>query len=127
METGKYVDGFVLLVPKEKKADYKKMAAISKKLWMKHGALEYKECVGDDMDPDTNGMKIRTFPKLAGVKEGEEVWFSYIVYKNRKHRDEVNKKAMADMDKAMAKYKDMPMPFDMKRMSIGGFKVEVGS
>lgn len=125
METGKYVDGFVLLVPKDKKADYKKMATIGKKLWMKHGALDYKECVGEDMDPDTKGMKIRSFPKLAGAKEGEEVWFSYIVYKNRKHRDEVNKKVMEEMSKAMAKLKDMPMPFDMKRFSIGGFKVEI--
>lgn len=127
METGKYVDGFVLLVPKDKKADYKKMAAIGKKLWMKHGALEYKECVGEDMDPDTKGMKIRSFPKLTGAKEGEEVWFSYIVYKNRKHRDEVNKNVMAEMGKAMAKYKDLPMPFDMKRFSLGGFKVEIGA
>lgn len=127
MEKGKYVDGFVLLVPKEKRADYKKMAAVGRKLWMKHGALDYKECVGDDLDPDTQGMKIRTFPKLTGAKEGEEIWFSYIVYKNRKHRDEVNKNVMAEMEKAMAKFKDLPMSFDMKRFSIGGFKVEIGS
>lgn len=127
MEKGKYVDGFILIIPQDKREDYKKMATLGKKMWMKHGALDYKECVGEDMNPDTQGMKIKPFPKLAGAKEGEEVWFSFIVYKNRKHRDEVNKKVMEEMEKTMDKFKDMPMPFDMKRTSIGGFKVEVSS
>lgn len=111
-----YVDGFVIAVPKKNIDLYKKMARDGKKIWLKHGALDYKECVADDMTPE--GIAL-TFPKMAKVKEGETVIFSYIVYKSRKHRDEVNKKTMADP--VMDKYKDMPMPFDMKRFAYGGF------
>jgi uncharacterized protein YbaA (DUF1428 family) len=126
MTKGKYVDGFVIVVPKAKRAEYKKMAGLGKKMWMKHGALDYKECVGDDLSPETFGMPMRTFTKLAGAKEDEEVWFSYILYISKKHRNEVNKSVMAEMDKKMAG-KDIKMPFDFKKFSMGGFKVEVGS
>jgi uncharacterized protein YbaA (DUF1428 family) len=126
MPKGKYVDGFVIVVPKAKRADYKKMAALGKKMWMKYGALDYKECVGDDMSPDTGGMKMKGFMKLANAKEDEEVWFSFITYTSKKHRNEVNKSVMAEMDKKMAG-KDMRMPFDFKKFSMGGFKVEVGA
>ncbi len=123
-----YVDGFVLVVPKDKREAYKKMAKDGAKMWMKAGALDYKECVGDDLAvPDMGGMKALTFTKLAKPKDDEEVWFSYISYKSRAHRDQVNKKVMAQMDKDADKYKDFEMPFDTKRMAYGGFKVMVSN
>lgn len=125
MTKGKYVDGFVIVVPKSKRAEYKKMAALGKKMWLKYGALDYKECVADDLTPDTGGMPMKSFIKLAGAKEDEEVWFSYILYESKKQRNEINKKVMAEMEKKMAG-KEMNMPFDMKKFTMGGFKVEVG-
>lgn len=119
----KYVDGFVLAVKKNKINAYKKMAVEGKKIWMKYGALGYKECMISDAKP--KWVKL-TFPKMVKVKKGETVWFSYIEYASKKHRDEVNKKVMAQMDKDKDKYKDFEMPFDMKRMAYGGFSVEVG-
>jgi uncharacterized protein YbaA (DUF1428 family) len=121
----KYVDGFVFVVPKKNMAAYKKMAQLGKKLWMKYGALDYKECMGDDLKPNMGGMKSRLFPEMARAKPGDAVWFSFIVYKSKKHRDEVNAKVMKDPAMNDPKYKDMPMPFDMKRMAYGGFKVVV--
>lgn len=118
----KYVDGFVFTVPKKNLDAYKKMAKLGGKVWRKHGALDYKECIGEDMKPEQ--VKL-TFPKLTGAKPSDVVVFSYIVYKSRKHRDEVNKKVMADPLMNDPKYKDMPMPFDMDRMSFGGFEVIV--
>lgn len=125
---GTYVDGFLLVVPKGKAAEYKKMAAWGKKLWMKHGALDYKECVGDDLTPKSmSGMKPRTFMNAAKAKKGETVWFSFIVFKSKKHRNEVNAKVMKDPIMNDPKWKDKPMPMDMKRFMYGGFKVEVGA
>jgi uncharacterized protein YbaA (DUF1428 family) len=121
----KYVDGFVLVVPKNKVAAYRKMAQEGAKIWMKCGALEYKECIGDDMNPNMGAMPALRFPKMAKAKKGETVWFSYITYKSRAHRDQVNKKVMAKMKLEHKKYKNIPMPFDMKRMAYGGFKVIV--
>ncbi len=121
-----YVDGFVLVVPKKNFAAYRKMAREGARVWLKHGALDYKECVGDDMRPNTGGMTpALTFPKMIKAKKNEAVWFSYIVYKSKAHRDQVNKKVMAEMDKEGKKYENMPMPFDMKRFAYGGFKVVV--
>ena len=120
----KYVDGFVLPVPKKNMASYRKMAKMGAQIWKKYGALEYIEAAGDDLNPKSMGMKFFTFPKLAKAKPGETVVFSFIVYKSRKHRDEVNAKVM----KAMMndpKNKEMDMPFDMKRMAYGGFEVIV--
>ncbi len=116
-----YVDGFVLVIPAEKRNEYKKMAREASKVWRKFGALDYKECRADDVTPP--GVTF-TFPKMAKAKEGEEVWFSFIVFASKKERNEINKKVMAYFDK---KYKDKPMnmPFDMKRMAFGGFAVEV--
>lgn len=119
----KYVDGFVLVVPKNKLKVYKKMAELGRKVWRKHGALDYKECIGDDMNPDSGGMKTMPFPKLTKLKKGEVVIFSFIVFKSRKHRDQVNAKVMKDPMMNDPQYKDMP--FDMKRMSYGGFEVIV--
>lgn len=112
-----YVDGFVLAVPRKNLAAYRRMALIAGKVWRKHGALEYLECVGDD-------FKVKMgvpFPKLAKVKPGETVVFSWICYKSRKHRDQVNAKVMKDPQ--LATMSDgKPMPFDIKRMAYGGFK-----
>lgn len=127
MTKGTYVDGFLLVVPKNKVAEYKKMAAFGKKLWMKHGALDYKECRGDDLYPKgMPGPKPRSFVDAAKAKSGETVWFSFIVYKSKKHRDQVNAKVMKNPAMSDPAWKDKPMPFDMKRFSYGGFKVEVG-
>jgi len=122
----KYVDGFVLVVPKDKTEEYKKMAEGGREMWMKHGALEYYECRGDDLVPqEMGGEKPRAFTEMAGVNSGETVWFSFIVFKSKEHRDEVNAKVMAAMNEQMAEYKDMTMPFEAKRMAYGGFQVEV--
>ncbi|MBI4032804.1 DUF1428 domain-containing protein [Candidatus Berkelbacteria bacterium] len=121
-----YVDGFVIPIKKENVGAYRKMAEEGKEIWMKHGALQYFECVGDDLDPETGDMgAIVPFPKLAKAKKGETVVFAFVIYKSRKHRDEVNKKVMAEMDEKYKDMKDMPMPFDMKRMTFGGFKTIV--
>ena len=114
-----YVDGYVLPVPKKNLKAYLRLAKIGEKMWMKHGALDYKECIGDDLDVPWG----TTFPRMMKLKKGETVVFSYILYKSRAHRDRVNAKVM----KAMTK-EGMPkkMPFDMKRMVVGGFKVSVG-
>ncbi len=125
MTKGNYVDGFVLVVPKKNVAAYKKMAKDAAKVWKKFGALDYKECMGDDLTIK-GPMQILSFTKLAKLKKGETVWFSYITYKNRKHRDAVNKKVMAYFEKKYT-HKEMQqsMPFDEKRMAYGGFTVEV--
>lgn len=122
-----YVDGFVLIVPKDKVDDYRKMAEEGAKMWKRFGALDYKECMGDDLAPNTSGMPALTFTKLTDAKEDDTVWFSFITFKSREHRDEVNKKVMAQMDQEMEKYKDQPMPFDLNRMAYGGFKVIVSN
>jgi uncharacterized protein YbaA (DUF1428 family) len=122
----KYVDGFVLVIPKDKTEEYKKMAEMGRDLWIKLGALEYYECRGDDMAPQEMGdVKGRAFPEMAGAKGDETVWFSFIVYKSKEHRDEVNAKMMEEMSKQAEENKDMSIPFDMQRMAFGGFKVEV--
>lgn len=123
-----YVDGFVLVVPKKNKAAYRKMALEGAKMWMKFGALEYFECVGNDLEPknmDMGGVKVLTFPKMAKPNKKETVWFSFIIYKSKKHRDQVNKKVMAEMGKHAEKYKDFQMPFDMSKMAYGGFEAVV--
>lgn len=113
-----YVDGFVLPVPKKNLKAYRRMAQLAGKVWRDHGALDYKECVGDD-------LKVKfgiPFPRLARLKPGDAVFFSYIVYKSRAHRDRVNAKVMKDP--RLAKMMDpKAMPFDVKRMAYGGFKV----
>jgi uncharacterized protein YbaA (DUF1428 family) len=115
-----YVDGFVLPVPKKNLRAYARMSQQAGKVWREHGALDYKECVGDD-------LKVKMgvpFPRQMKVKAGETVVFSYIVYKSRAHRDQVNAKVMKDPRIAnMCDPKNMP--FDAKRMVYGGFKVLV--
>ena len=116
----RYVDGFLLPVPKKNLPAYRRMAQKAGKIWRGYGALDYKECAGDDLN-----VKMGVpFPRQLKVKPGETVVFSYIVYKSRAHRDRVNAKVMKD-----PRLKNMmdpkAMPFDGKRMFWGGFKVLV--
>ena len=112
-----YVDGFVVPVPKKNKQAYLRMARKAGKVWREHGALDYVECVADDVKPG----KHTSFPQSVKLKPGETVVFAYIVYKSRAHRDSVNAKVMKDP--RMAKMMDpKAMPFDGKRMFWGGFK-----
>jgi uncharacterized protein YbaA (DUF1428 family) len=115
-----YVDGFVLPVPTKNLPAYRRMAKMASKIWMEHGALEYRECVGDDLTIE--GMI--PFPKLAKCKDGETVVLAWIVYKSRAHRDRVNKKVMSD-PRLLKMCDPKSMPFDCKRMTYGGFKVLV--
>jgi uncharacterized protein YbaA (DUF1428 family) len=114
-----YVDGFVLPVPKKKVEAYRKIARRAGKIWMEHGALEYRECIADDVKPG----KYTSFPQSVKLKPDEVVWFSWIVYKSRRHRDQVNAKVMNDP--RLAKMAPDSMPFDGKRMIYGGFKAMV--
>jgi uncharacterized protein YbaA (DUF1428 family) len=117
-----YVDGFLLPVPKKNLAAYRRMAMKAEKVWRKHGALDYKECTGDD-------LKVKMgvpFPRQMKIKAGETVVFSYILYKSRAHRDRVNARVMKDPE--IQNLCDLKkMPFDAKRMAYGGFKVLVGA
>lgn len=122
MTKGAYVDGFVISIPKKNTSKYKKIANEAKFVWEKFGALDYKECMIDDAKPKFVTL---TFAKMAKTKPTETVWFSFIVYKSRKHRDAVNKKVMAYFEEKYGKNM-MQMPFDMKRFAFGGFKVAVG-
>jgi uncharacterized protein YbaA (DUF1428 family) len=123
---GKYIDGFVLVVPKGKEDEYKKMAEDGRDSWMKHGALEYFECKGDDFRQQEMGdEKSRSFLEMAGAKGDENVWFSFIVFNSKEHRDEVNKKVMEEMDEQYEEQSDFIMPIDMKKMAYGGFEVLV--
>jgi uncharacterized protein YbaA (DUF1428 family) len=123
---GKYVDGFVLVVPKDRVEDYRKMALEGAEIWMKYGALEYKECMGDDLvTKEMDGMRPVGFTEMTRANPDETVWFSFIVYNSKEHRDEVNAKVMEEMAKD-EKYKDASaMPFDMKRFAYGGFEAIV--
>jgi uncharacterized protein YbaA (DUF1428 family) len=115
-----YVDGFLLAVPKKNLQKYRNIARTAGKVWRDHGALEYRECVADDVKPG----KVTSFPQSVKLKKNEAVWFSWIVYKSKTDRNRILKKVMAD--KRLADMMDpKAMPFDMKRMIYGGFKVMV--
>ena len=112
-----YVDGFVLPVPTTRLADYRKLARKAGKIWKEYGALDYVECVADDVKPG----KLTSFPQSVKLRDDEVVVFSWITYASRKQRDRVNKQVMADPRiAAMGKAEDMP--FDARRMFFGGFK-----
>jgi uncharacterized protein YbaA (DUF1428 family) len=115
----RYVDGYVLPVPRNKLADYRRLARKASKIWLDHGALEYVENVADDVKPG----KLTSFPQSVKLKRGETVVFAYIVYRSRAHRDRVNKKVMSDP--RLAGMDPKTMPFDPKRMIWGGFKTIV--
>ena len=114
-----YVDGFVVPVPKKKLAAYRRLARLAGKVWREHGALDFKECVADDVKKG----KWTSFPRSVKLKPSETVVFAYILYKSRAHRDKVNAKVMKDARFAGMDMKSMP--FDGKRMIFGGFKVMV--
>ena len=116
----RYIDGFVLPVPKKNMAAYRRIAQKAGKIWREHGALDYVECAGDDLNVSV-GLP---FPRGIRSKPGETVMFSYIVYKSRAHRDSVNKKVMAD-PRIHALCDPKNTPFDCKRMLYGGFKAIV--
>ena len=113
----RYVDGFVLPVPKKNLKAYRRMAQLGAKVWCEHGALEYIECVADDVKPG----KHTSFPQSVKLKADETVIFAYIVYKSRAHRDRVNAKVMKD-PRLAPMMNGEKMPFDGKRMFWGGFK-----
>ncbi len=127
---GTYVDGFLVVVPKANSDAYKNMATLGKETWLEHGALAYLECRGDDLYPKVpegmEDMKARSFMDTAGAAEDESVWFSFIVFRSKEHRDEVNAKVMSDPRMNDPEMHNLPMPFDVTRMSYGGFTVEVG-
>ena len=115
-----YVDGFVVPVPRKKVATYRKMARKAGKIWREHGALEFRECIADDVKPG----KVTSFPQSVKLKAGETVAFSWIVFKSRAERNRVNAKVM--QDKRLASMMDpKSVPFDVKRMIYGGFKILV--
>jgi uncharacterized protein YbaA (DUF1428 family) len=115
-----YVDGYVLVLPKKNTRVYRKLATISAEVWKEHGALEYRECIGDDLATPFG----RPFPKLTGAKAGETVVFAWIVYKSKADRNRINAKVMKD-PRLTALCTPRTMPFEIKRMSMGGFKVLV--
>lgn len=114
-----YVDGFLMAVPKRNRGKYRKLGLKAGKVWMDHGALGYHECVADDVPAG----KLTSFTKAVKLRRGEEVWFSWIVYRSRRHRDAVNARAMKDPRLASVDRK--AMPFDDKRMVFGGFRALV--
>ena len=114
-----YVDGFVIPMPRKNLAAYRRLARLGARIWREHGALEYRECVGDDLVV----KGVVPFPRLVRLKRGETVLFSWIVFKSRAHRDRVNARVMKDPRMTGMDFKEMP--FDVKRMVYGGFKVLV--
>ena len=121
----KYIDGFILVIPKDKTEEYRKMAQMGRDSWLKHGALEYYETRGDDLNPMVMGdIKTRTFTEMSGATENDSVWFSFIVFKSKEHRDEVNAKVNEEMSQ-LGDMANFTMPFDMRKMAYGGFLAEV--
>jgi uncharacterized protein YbaA (DUF1428 family) len=116
----RYVDGFVLPVPQKNLKAYRRMARKAGKIWQEHGPLEYRECIGDDLNVKIGAPFFRT----VKAKPGETVVFSWIAYKSRSHRDRVNARVMKD-PRIAAMCDHHSMPFDVKRMAYGGFKILV--
>jgi len=112
-----YVDGFVLPLPKRNLKAYRRLSTKAGKIWREHGAVDYWECVADDVKPG----KVTSFPRSVKLKSGETVLFSWIVFKSRAHRDRVNAKVIAD-PRVAKMMDDKSMPFDGRRMIYGGFK-----
>jgi len=110
----KYIDGYVVPIPKKNLAAYRRMAKLGCKVWLEHGALAYREAVGDDLDPCGLG-----FTRGIKLEKNETVVFAYVVFRSRKHRDQVNKRAMSDL--RLTAFANTKMPFDVTRMLMGGF------
>ena len=115
-----YVDGFVIPLPKDKIEEYRKIAEVAEVVWREHGALDYRECVGDDLDVSFG----TPFPKMLGLQADETVVFAFITYPSREDRDRINAAVIAD---PRLKCDPETMPFDTSRMSTGGFRTIVGS
>lgn len=118
----RYVDGYILPIKANGLKAYEKMASLGAKVWMKHGALAYFECVGEDMNPNMGGQKIASFEKSLKIKADEKVIFAFVIYKSRAHRDRVNKKVMNDPEMCPEQFQDFVMPFDPKKMLYAGFE-----
>jgi len=116
---GEYVDGFVVPVPKNKVEDYRRIAELAREVWMEHGALSYVEALAEDVKPG----ELTSFPQSVDLREDETVVFAWITYRSREHRDEVNRKVMADP--RLKDHDPLKMPFDAKRMIYGGFRIFV--
>lgn len=118
-----YVDGFLIPIPKQRVDAYRRLARLAGRVWREHGALEYRECIGDD-----HARERSAFPRRAAARRGEAVAFSWIVYRSRAHRDKVNARVMRD-PRILAMMEDMRdprrTPFDYRRMAYGGFRVLV--
>lgn len=122
----KYIDGFVLVVPKGKSEEYKKMAEDGRNSWLKHGALQYFECKSNDLKQQEMGPeKSRSFTEMAGASNDDDVWFSFIIFESKEHRDEVNAKVMQEMTETYDENSNFVSPFDMSQMAYGGFDVVV--
>jgi uncharacterized protein YbaA (DUF1428 family) len=114
------------VVPKGKEAEYQKMAEQGRDSWMKHGALQYFECRGDDLKQQEMGdEKSRAFQEMTGATSDDNVWFSLIVFESKEHRDEVNKKVMEEMSESYNEQSNFEMPVDMAKMAYGGFEAVV--
>ncbi len=127
-----YIDAFVLVIKKDKVAAYKKMATDGCNMWIKNGALSYRECIGDDIIPKTeNGMSYLGFPALTQLQDDETVWFSYIEYDSKEHRDMVNEKVMAEWGEKMKEHPELAQEctevMNMQKFSCGGFRIEVSN
>jgi uncharacterized protein YbaA (DUF1428 family) len=115
-----YVDGFIVPVPRRNAEVYRRLALKAGKIWREHGALEYRECIAEDV----RRGKLTSFPRSVKLRPGEVVWFSWIVYRSRAHRDRVNAKVMKDK-RLEAMMDPKKAPFDAKRMIYGGFEIRV--
>lgn len=126
-----YIDAYVLVIPRDKVEKYKKMATDGCNAWMKYGALSYRECMGDDLAPKMEGMESCPFPQLVNLKDDETVWFSYIEYASKEHRDEVNQKVMEYWEEKWKENPDFMNDcidiMDMKRFSTWGFQIAVSN
>lgn len=123
----RYVDGYVLVVPKDKTEAYTKMADEAADMWLRHGALSVRECRGDDVTPDMGEYTPQYFTNIMNTKEDEVVWFSYIEYESKESRDRINAAVQEEMTAYQKEHPDHmnDMPFDLKRMAFGGFAATV--
>lgn len=119
---GRYVDGYVLPVPTDAVDEYREIASEAGERWMEHGALEYYEGAGDDLDPDVGDVEMATFPEMVEITSEETVVFAFIVFESREHRDEVNAAVMEEHEGNDPDRGDEAMPFDVERMVYGGFE-----
>lgn len=126
-----YIDAFVLVIKKNQTDAYKKMAEDGCRMWMKHGALSYRECIGDDIDSNMSDSPMLGFRALTHLQDDETVWFSYIEYESKAHRDEVNKKVMEEWGEKMTANPElattMAEMMDMNKFSVGGFEIMVSN